>query len=497
VTYLKRALSVALIAGLLLAAAPVGVAAPGDPVPEIVGGTEVPPGAYPFMAALVWSDTPNAKSGLRCGATILDAEWILTAAHCTDTFSAGDFDVVMGRDTLTSTDGERIGVAEIHEHPGFDDWTLENDIALLKLQTPASVGEPVFWATEVLAYSFEPTTVATTAGWGLTENSPVGTLFGVQDNLREVDVPIRTTSECSAAYPGEFFEDSMVCAGYPAGGMDSCSGDSGGPLFVAEGDRWRQVGIVSWGYGCADPGDYGVYSRIATYDSWILSTTGFTACEGAVATIVGTSGDDRLLGTSGADVIHGEGGNDTLRGRFGDDILCGGAGDDHIYAGGDDDIAFGGPGHDWLFGSTGTDVLDGGGGNDQINGGAGDDIVYGGFGQDWLYGRGGSDVLYGGGDNDQINGGPGHDVVSGGPGDDVIRVYSGYDRVDGDGGADTIYGGTGNDDLRGQSGDDEIWGGADNDQIDGGVGIDTLNGGFGTDTCTAGEVGLIGCETIL
>ena len=56
--------------------------------PEIVGGVEVTAGDYPFMAALVWRGVPNAKNGLRCGATMLDAEWFLTAAHCAEGYTA-------------------------------------------------------------------------------------------------------------------------------------------------------------------------------------------------------------------------------------------------------------------------------------------------------------------------------------------------------------------------------------------------------------------------
>jgi len=434
------------VAAVLMTAGPVWAgdpAAPETTEPRIVGGTAATPGEYPFMSALVWSDVGNARAGLRCGASMLDSEWFLTAAHCTENHDPEEFDVVVGRHTLTDPSGERIAVAEIHEHPDWDTDTYENDIALLRVAVPATAGAPVYWATDTLADWFAAGTVGTVIGWGLTENNPPGTGFGAQDVMREVEVPIRTASECTASVPpGEFFAAAMICAGETAGGVDSCQGDSGGPMVVPEGDRWRQVGIVSWGYGCADPGDYGFYTRLATYDQWIVDTTGFTTCEGAPATMVGTAAGERIVGTGADDVIVGGGGGDVILGKSGNDILCSATGGDRL---------FGGPGNDLVFGSTG------------------DDRLYGSGGVDILFGDGGSDRLYGGSNEDTLYGGTNDDKLYGGSGDDLI------------------YGEGGDDKLLGQYGDDELQGGA---------GTDSGYGGKGTDVCVV-EAGFTGCETTL
>jgi len=93
--------------------------------------------------------------------------------------------------------------------------------------------------------------------------------------LQEVDVPIVSNATCNTSYGGEITAN-MICAGYAQGGKDACYGDSGGPLFVPDetGTGWVQVGVVSWGEGCALPNYYGVYARVSRYQSWIESYVG-------------------------------------------------------------------------------------------------------------------------------------------------------------------------------------------------------------------------------
>merc|ERR1712216_282956 len=94
---------------------------------------------------------------------------------------------------------------------------------------------------------------------------------GYPDTLRHVEVPIVNDSVCEAAYGSSFDAEYEICAGEAEGGVDSCQGDSGGPLVINTGSGFSQIGVVSWGIGCADPGYYGVYGEIAAEIDFITS----------------------------------------------------------------------------------------------------------------------------------------------------------------------------------------------------------------------------------
>lgn len=240
-------------------------------VPQIIGGEEAEPGAWPWMAALVSSDSPDAFNGQFCGGSLIAPTWVLTAAHCTEGATAAGIDVVLGRHILSSNDGERIRVAEIINHPNYNANTVDSDIALLRLSRAASqtAVSPLSQSNLSLAV---PGTNATVTGWGNT--STTGASF--PDELRQVTVPLVSNPTCNApnSYNGAI-TDNMLCAGFAQGGKDSCQGDSGGPLVVPDGNGgWVQAGVVSWGFGCAEPNLYGVYARVSNFHSWIAEQIG-------------------------------------------------------------------------------------------------------------------------------------------------------------------------------------------------------------------------------
>lgn len=279
------------------------LAAPATPsAPEIVGGRPADPGEWPWQVALVLSSSNSLYDGLNCGGSLIAREWVLTAAHCFDFWTAADYTVIAGIHSLTApAPGFRnVSIAEVIIHPDYDPATNDNDIALLRLAEPINE-RPADGATLPIAYArLVPAEVgalvgveATVTGWGTLT-------YGLLDHppdLHEVEVPIVANDECNAAYGGSI-TDNMLCAGVPEGGRDSCQGDSGGPLVVLDeaGDHWLQTGVVSWGRGCGSPATPGVYVRVSQYLEWLRDNTG--ACLGgpcvAALPLVGFNGGPDL-----------------------------------------------------------------------------------------------------------------------------------------------------------------------------------------------------------
>ena len=209
----------------------------------VVGGSEVPEGGHPYMAALV------DDAGQFCGGSVIADQWVLTAAHCIVT---DEMSVVVG--DVDYTEGRRIAVDNIVVHPAYDTETSANDVALLHLASPAGV--PAIRVPGAAADRFEVTgTPATVVGWG-SEMPVVGQVPPLGTTLKEAELTVVGDDECS--------EDQDAATQVCAEGFlkDSCQGDSGGPLVVQGDFGPVQLGVVSYGFGCAVPTFPGVYSEV-------------------------------------------------------------------------------------------------------------------------------------------------------------------------------------------------------------------------------------------
>lgn len=222
-----------------------------DDQKDIIGGTEVEKGRYPYQVVVA------DRFGLNCGGTLIAEDWVLTAAHC-----GGTVGVFIGRHNI---DGEGdSGLEEIEmeyeiKHPQYSSFTFDNDISLLKLVNASSY-TPV--KLDDGSENLRPGTDVTVIGWGVTEDG------SISDVLREVEVDVWGRFRCSLSYPFTITRN-MVCAARK--NKDSCQGDSGGALIKkgADAESDVQVGIVSFGNGCARRLYPGVYTRVSQYDSWI------------------------------------------------------------------------------------------------------------------------------------------------------------------------------------------------------------------------------------
>jgi hypothetical protein len=235
----------------------------------VVGGEPADPGEWPWQVALLFDGRQF------CGGTLLSPQHVLTAAHCTDQFEPADIEVLAGTVALASG-GERRAVASIEEHEQWDDYNLRFDIALIELAAPFELSETIGLASLAtdaqvaeLAAVRSPLVVT---GFGATGEYDDGSPVLLEGDLEAVD-----DTECLDVYR-EFglavYAETQICAADPAGGVGSCYGDSGGPLVApldAERTRWVQVGVVSWGGGCARVGNPTVYTEVWAFVEWLAA----------------------------------------------------------------------------------------------------------------------------------------------------------------------------------------------------------------------------------
>ncbi len=237
--------------------------------PRIIGGVKSNNGEWPWMGTLVNKQSQNLFSGSFCGVSLIHPRWAITAAHCLVDRTTNSLDVVFGINRLDDSTFIRVAVAEIIVHPNFDTINFDSDIALLLLEEPIELESLSLIDDDSLE---KPGIFATTIGWGATNSA--GTVFPI--DLQQANVPVVDLANANSisSWNG-ILTNNMLPAGYASGGIDSCVGDSGGPLIVIDQINHKPylVGITSFGSlsGCGIANLYGIYTRVNNFRNWVMN----------------------------------------------------------------------------------------------------------------------------------------------------------------------------------------------------------------------------------
>ncbi|XP_036905850.1 acrosin [Sturnira hondurensis] len=255
---------------------------------RVVGGQDASLGAWPWMVSLQVFTHHDSRRYHVCGGSLLNAQWVLTAAHCFRIRKRPrDWRLVFGAREIQHGSNQPVKpplqerfVEKIILHESYVSVLEANDIALVKITPPVVCG-PLIEPGCLPQFSAgppRPSQSCWVTGWGFLKEkskrmSPV---------LQEALVEILDLRLCNSTlwYRGRI-SSTNVCAGYPEGYVDTCQGDSGGPLMCKRSlkDPYVIVGITSWGVGCARVKRPGIYTATWPHLNWIASKIGSKALE--------------------------------------------------------------------------------------------------------------------------------------------------------------------------------------------------------------------------
>ena len=249
----------------------------------IIGGEEVEIEQRPFQAHIRLNDD------YFCGCTIINKEWVLTAAHCVSGFSTSSLTVVAGITELDQlpTEGQSVDVDWYAFHPQYNAAAHDNDIAIILLQDKLEFNtavQPIRIIGEEQANLLNIGTDVVASGWGVT--TPDGE--DLSNHLLKVDLEMISNADAdlqldiSRPDHSELTENMIAAEKADVSGAGPCHGDSGGPLTATgSGGVPYLIGAVSWGVPFCLGGENSptIYANVLNYRDWIIDNT----CEGAVA----------------------------------------------------------------------------------------------------------------------------------------------------------------------------------------------------------------------
>ncbi|KAL1441899.1 hypothetical protein MTO96_008215 [Rhipicephalus appendiculatus] len=200
-----------------------------------------------------------------CSGTILTQRNILTAAHCIKQNDTYPTRILAYYNSTEKFDGEFLRVDRMKVHPDFNETSFVNDIALLRVERSFTFTT----RTRPICISLEPIDIfhkhVRVAGWGRLKQ------FGPSQRLLYyTSLRVMSDEVCMRKFASNGYNTTLQFCAHEYT-TDACDGDSGGPAIArADNRRFLQVGIVSYGAGCADKEVPGVYTRLDALVPWIL-----------------------------------------------------------------------------------------------------------------------------------------------------------------------------------------------------------------------------------
>ncbi|CAM3547644.1 TPA: GlyGly-anchored extracellular serine protease VesA [Vibrio cholerae] len=247
--------------------------------PYIVNGTNANVANYPSFASLAIYISPyQYSSGTYCGATVLNSRYILTAAHCIygNSYTMLYTVVVPQLEDESQFPNGNVQFARAAEFYYPDNYVdssavyWPNDIAIIKLESDLNVSNFVGVLNSSINNSYDVNGTYKAIGHGYVNGNVAGGTRLLETTL--TFVPFAT---CSAYY-GANLGSGHVCFTGPQIGSyrnSTCSGDSGGPVYLDSGSGYVQIGITSFGPStCGNPAlpVTSVFTEVSDYYSWIL-----------------------------------------------------------------------------------------------------------------------------------------------------------------------------------------------------------------------------------
>ncbi|XP_050544572.1 venom protease-like [Daktulosphaira vitifoliae] len=246
---------------------------------RIIGGRPADLGSWPWIVAIGYISiyAQNNPPQWLCGGTLISDRYVVTAAHCTIGLGYKKISVVrigeldFNPDTNDGASPIDVFVERVMTHEEFNWQNKTNDIAILKLNNSISFNNfiqpiclpimPDLRVNQFVKY------IAKVAGWGSTAYH--GSLSTM---LMEAFIPVINNSECYRSYADKnvVLDERILCTGYKTGGIDTCYGDSGGPMVLEIEEQSYLIGVLSFGLKCGEPNFPVVYSRLTYFVDWIV-----------------------------------------------------------------------------------------------------------------------------------------------------------------------------------------------------------------------------------